>query len=441
VDLLGKPRSLGFLGLDDPHPDPGEAGLPGSPARSGFGGQVVPAGRSEISVVSPRSRNSQRIEAVQRDLDPAQVRAAPGQVVAQQLERGAQRADSIDVDDGPGREPRSWVVGERLGSQPVDRAALQRIELVAQLLPAGELLGVGLAIRVAHASKRVRAKTDGRLGLGVKGVERPARVRAQRRPSAPSIRVGFTGRPPGRRACRQGRGGGVGRGERQFAKAGGSWLAAVERGGVAALVAAVDDDSACRGTPPRGWRRSLPTHRGAQGGDPRVSASQIGKFVMTGCWASNGRGVAQRDGQRGVVRLVSRDPAPNDGRVASENRTAPKTSAPGPASDRPGPAPPDAHGGDEPVEGHQAGHDQQDVDRAGRVEERAPGRRDREDQVVITKARALKTTSAATRARVRTRQGRQPDDRDGIPADQTLKRLWAKPISRSSSSRGQPAAR
>ena len=138
----------------------------------------------------------------------------------------------------------------------------------------------------------------------------------------------------------------------------------------------------------RGSLARSSTSRGGSSGSARagircVSAIQIGKFVMTGP-ATHRAGGRPRPSRPPAPCSGSRwpaEPAPNDGRMATENSSEPKTprSAPSQATGRVQPwrRPTQAI---ERIEGEQGGHDQQDLDRAGRVEERAPRRGDREDE-------------------------------------------------------------
>ena len=177
-----------------------------------------------------------------------------------------------------------------------------------------------------------------------------------------------------------------------------------------------------------------------------VSASQIGKSWMTGADA-----VERRPDRR---HLPGEDPVGPLGppgaarerreqRDREQQRPAHRQHRTGPG-DLAGPAQPPRQPGEPGVERPERRDDQQHVHRGRGVEERAPGRRDREQQAGHEERDPAHEHHRPQRAVAGLpRQRQQAEQREiGMPSSsRTLNRLWAMPSTRISTSRAGPTAR
>ena len=170
--------------------------------------------RRATRLASPRSRKSHvDLEVAQGDLELGELRLLAAELAAERVDLGPEARGR----GRPRRRPRRRVAAASGAAIRRDRGPgavrlpgrppLDRVELVAERLPASELVGVGGPVALADAPQRVRAVAD-RLRSPPHGARRSARrVRpgcrrwTGRRPLAPE----YTGRVMGRRRGTPGR--------------------------------------------------------------------------------------------------------------------------------------------------------------------------------------------------------------------------------------------
>ena len=168
-------------------------------------------GVADEAGVAALEEEPRRFEVAQRDLELGQLR-----LLLAELATEARRHRPA----GPGsgrprrrpparprrrRRPRRDLAALGADGRAIRPAALDRVELVAERLPAGELVGVGVAVALADGAQRVRAVPDRLRRFGAQTVDprvaAGARVvaRTGRRPLASE----YTGRSWARRSGRR----------------------------------------------------------------------------------------------------------------------------------------------------------------------------------------------------------------------------------------------
>ena len=347
VDLLGEPRALGLLGLDDPH-------------------LGVVRGRRG----APTSASSGRVAALEEE--PASARGS-ARASSSLAELGLVVAEvaSIRVVDVAAEGPSAGVVGAGLGRVGGrDRRGRRRGRVGRGRLGAASVLGArarrgapasaraisayGLAVALAHAAQRVRAVADRRLRLRVESVEA----------AVPSIGPGacwlhrtseYTGRLSWaddlERADVRPSGSGrrpAGPPRSSSRKQSAPSTPVVEAAGqLAVLAARRGRRGACPGTPGRGpgrGRRAAARRAGPASRDP-LRLGHPDREVGDDRAGGRVERVADRGHPAAELRVLrrpsSRDPAPNDGSSATENSSRAEDAEQRPEpGDRPGPAQP-----------------------------------------------------------------------------------------------------
>ncbi len=164
VDLLGQAGPLGLLGLDDPHLHVVR------PVRSG------PLGHE--AGVAALQEEPGALQAPVGELEPGELRLAATELHLQALDLRPEGTDPGVLGAGLGRlhgldrGALRWVqaVAGRDGPDAA-RPALERVELVAQDLVAGEVLPERLAVALGNGVDRVRGIAERRLRLRVELIE------------------------------------------------------------------------------------------------------------------------------------------------------------------------------------------------------------------------------------------------------------------------------
>ena len=164
MDLLGEPRALRFLGLDDPHLD--------------LGRKAVAAARDEAAVAALQEEPG-RLQIAESDLELGEVRLVGAELPSQRPDIGAECPDPGILGTGLGglgstcvrRRPIGRAIGNDEPRACRRRAPLELVELVAERLPSAQSLAVRGAVALADAPQDVGAIGDRLVGLGLEAVD------------------------------------------------------------------------------------------------------------------------------------------------------------------------------------------------------------------------------------------------------------------------------